>query len=125
MAGCTTASAKQARFNAYLDDYAYMNEGLLALHPATNDARNANAAPQRHAAGDVLGRRGLRAVFHHTSTSALRTKNAYGFGVALGNLASLPATCCVWRRSAKSQLPQSARQTLELFVPLIDESPAA
>src|SRR5262249_14215484 len=37
-------AARQAKLDAYLDDYAYVNEGLLALHLATGNDKWANAA---------------------------------------------------------------------------------
>ena len=81
-------AAKQAKLNAYLDDYAYVNEGLLALHLATNDEKWANAAQRLGdmQLADVLGRRRQWLLLH-----LARARSASGaheeclrFGVTFG-----------------------------------------
>lgn len=122
-------AAKQARFNAYLDDYAYMNEGLLALHLATNDEKWANAAQrlsdmQLAMFWDEEGH-GCFFTSHEHEALLARTKNAYDSVLPSGNSVTARNLLRLASFSKQASYRTRARQTLELFVPLIDESPSS
>ncbi len=122
-------AAKQARFNAYLDDYAFMNEALLALHLATNDEKWANAAQrlsdmQLEMFWDDEGH-GCYFTSHEHEALLARTKNAYDSVLPSGNSVTARNLLRLASFSKKSDYRNRARQTLELFVPLIDDAPSS
>ena len=121
-------AAKQARFNAYLDDYAYVNEGLLALHLATNNEKWANAAQrlcdmQLAMFWDEEGN-GCFFTSHEHEALLARTKNAYDSVLPSGNSVTARNLLRLASFSKQASYRNRARQTLELFVPLIDEAPS-
>jgi uncharacterized protein YyaL (SSP411 family) len=122
-------AAKQAKFNAYLDDYAYINEGLLALHLATNDEKWANAARrlsdlQLELFWDDEGH-GCFFTSHEHEALLARTKNAYDSVLPSGNSVTARNLLRLASYSKNVGYRNRARQTLELFVPLIDEAPGS
>jgi len=122
-------AAKQARFEAYLDDYAYMNDALLALHLATNDDKWANAARrlsdlQLEMFWDDEGH-GCYFTSHEHEALLARTKNAYDSVLPSGNSVTARNLLRLASFSKQADYRNRARQTLELFVPLIDEAPGS
>jgi len=120
-------AAKQAKLNAYLDDYAYLNEGLLALHLATGAEKWANAAKrlsdlQLQLFWDDQGK-GCYFTSHHHEALLARTKNAYDSVLPSGNSVTVRNLLRLASFSKQADYRNRARQTLELFVPLIADSP--
>jgi uncharacterized protein YyaL (SSP411 family) len=122
-----TYAARQAKLDAYLDDYAYVNEGLLALHLATGNDKWANAAKrlsdlQLQLFWDDQGK-GCYFTSHHHEALLARTKNAYDSVLPSGNSVTVRNLLRLASFSKQSEYRNRARQTLELFVPLIPEAP--
>ncbi|MGE5192551.1 MAG: DUF255 domain-containing protein [Deltaproteobacteria bacterium] len=120
-------AGRQAKLDAYLDDYAYVNEGLLALHLATNNDKWANAAKrlsdlQLQLFWDEQGK-GCYFTSHHHEVLLARTKNAYDSVLPSGNSVTVRNLLRLASISRQSDYRNRARQTLELFVPLIADSP--
>ena len=121
-------AGKQAKFNAYLDDYAFLNEGLLALHLATNDEKWANAARrlsdmQLEMFWDDDGK-GCYFTSHEHEALLARTKNAYDSVLPSGNSVTARNLLRLAAFSKQADYRNRARQTLEVFVPLMDDAPA-
>jgi hypothetical protein len=120
-------AARQAKLDAYLDDYAYVNEALLALHLATGNDKWANAARrlsdlQLQLFWDEQGKACYFTSHHHEALLA-RTKNAYDSVLPSGNSVTVRNLLRLASFSRQSDYRNRARQTLELFVPLIAEAP--
>ncbi len=120
-------AARQAKLNAYLDDYAYVNEGLLALHLATGNEKWANAAKrlsdmQLQFFWDEQGK-GCYFTSHHHEALLARTKSAYDSVLPSGNSVTVRNLLRLAAFSKQPDYRNRARQTLELFVPLIADSP--
>lgn len=120
-------AARQAKLDAYLDDYAYVNEGLLALHLATGNEKWANAAKrltdlQMQLFWDEQGK-GCYFTSHHHEALLARTKNAYDSVLPSGNSVTVRNLLRLGAFSRQSDYRTRARQTLELFAPLMAETP--
>src|SRR6516165_4346965 len=120
-------AARQAKLDAYLDDYAYVNEALLALHLATNDEKWANAARrlsdlQLQLFWDEQGK-GCYFTSHTHEALLARTKNAYDSVLPSGNSVTVRNLLRLASFTRQSDYRNRARQTLEVFAPLIAESP--
>jgi uncharacterized protein len=120
-------AAKQPKLNAYLDDYAFLNEGLLALHLATSDDKWANAAQrlsdmQMQMFWDEQGK-GCYFTSHQHEALFARTKNAYDSVMPSGNSVTIRNLLRLTSFSKQVDYRNRARQTLDVFVPLIAEAP--
>ena len=120
-------AARQPRLNAYLDDYAFLNEGLLALHLATADDKWANAAQrlsdmQMQMFWDEQGQ-GCYFTSHQHEALFARTKNAYDSVMPSGNSVTIRNLLRLTSYTKQADYRNRARQTLELFVPLIEDAP--
>lgn len=120
-------AARQAKLNAYLDDYAYVNEGLLALHLATGNEKWANAAKrlsdmQLQLFWDEQGK-GCYFTSHNHEALLARTKSAYDSVLPSGNSVTVRNLLRLAAFSKQPDYRNRARQTLELFVPLIADAP--
>lgn len=120
-------AAKKAKLEAYLDDYAYVNEGLLALHLATGNEKWANAARklsdlQLALFWDETGKACYFTSHEHEALLA-RTKSAYDSVMPSGNSVTVRNLLRLASFSKQSDYRERARETLELFVPLIEGAP--
>jgi uncharacterized protein YyaL (SSP411 family) len=120
-------AVKQAKFNAYLDDYAYVTEGLLALHLATNDEKWAIAAQrlcdmQLAMFWDEEGN-GCFFTSHEHEALLARMKNAYDSVLPSGNSVTARNLLRLASFSKQASYRNRARQTLELFAPFVDDYP--
>jgi hypothetical protein len=118
----------KAKLNAYLDDYAFLIEGLLALHLATGDDKWANAARrlsdlQLQMFWDEEGH-GCYFTSHQHEALLARTKNAYDSVLPSGNSVSVRNLLRLASFSKQLEYRDRARETLELFTPLIQGSPS-
>ncbi len=120
-------AARQPKIDAYLDDYAYLNEALLALHLATDNEKWANAARrlsdmQLSLFWDEQGK-GCYFTSHHHEALLARTKNAYDSVTPSGNSVTVRNLLRLAAFTKQDDYRTRARQTLELFAPLIADSP--
>jgi uncharacterized protein len=122
-------SGGEARLLAYLDDYAYLVDGLIALHQATDDARWLKAADELTAAQLELFWDERAGGFFYTSTlheqliarSKLPTDGVTpaGNSVAAANLLYLA------RALDKPDYVERAEKCIRAAVPILQEHPAA
>jgi uncharacterized protein YyaL (SSP411 family) len=118
----------QARVGAYLDDYAFLVEGLLALHLATGDEKWGNAArrladQQMQLFWDDAGK-GCYFTANDHETLLARTKNGYDSVLPSGNSVTVRNLLRLASISKQTEYRDRARQCLDLFVPLMEDSPA-
>jgi uncharacterized protein YyaL (SSP411 family) len=122
-----TYRSKRAKLNAYLDDYAFLIEGLLALHRATGEEKWLNAA--RRLADDQIALfwdeqgKGFFFTPHHHEELIARTKNAYDAVLPAGNSVSARNLVRLAALLGEEKYRQYARETLELFAGAIEQSP--
>ncbi|MFN0051534.1 MAG: DUF255 domain-containing protein [Planctomycetales bacterium] len=120
--------AGQAKLNGYLDDYAFLIDGLLALRLATGDEKWGTAAQklidqQLQLFWDAAGK-GCFFTAHHHETLLARTKNGYDSVLPSGNSVTVRN---LLRLAALNQQPEyrdRARECLEVFVPLMEDAPS-
>ena len=122
-----THRANQSRLNAYLDDYAFLIEGLLALHRATQDDKWLNAAQrltdqQLELFWDKKGN-GFYFTSHQHEALIARTKNAYDAVLPSGNSVSVRNLIRLASLTGDASYRKRAQETLEQFAPAIQKSP--
>jgi len=122
-----THRANTSRLNAYLDDYAFLVQGLLALHRATHEQKWLNAArrltdQQIEMFWDQKGR-GFYFTSHQHETLIARTKNAYDAVLPSGNSVSVRNLIRLASLTGDDSYRKRAQQTLEQFAPAIKQSP--
>ena len=124
-----THSGGEAKLNAYLDDYAFMTRGLLALERATHDPRWSAAAEkltnmQRELFWDEQGG-GFFFTSHDHEQLWVRVKDPFdsalpsGNNVAAANLLELSAT------ASENGYHDDARRTILAAAPLLTREPLA
>jgi uncharacterized protein YyaL (SSP411 family) len=119
----------QAHLNAYLDDYAFLVEGLIALYRATDERRWLDAAEQLTNIQIERFWDAEQGGFFYTSDDhedlLARSKDPVdsaipsGNAVAAGNLAYLARAC------GKPEYRLRAQKTIACFATIVNESPAA
>jgi hypothetical protein len=113
----------------YLDDYALLAEGLLALHEATGEAEWLTAA--RQLTDEQLELFWDDAGHGFFFTSALheellaRTKNAYDSVTPSGNSASVRNLIRLAQRTGHAEYRLRAEQTLSAFAAQLQQTPAS
>lgn len=122
-----TYRAETAKLNAYLDDYAFLVDGLLALHEATGDEKWLTAArrltdDQIEFFWDETGD-GFFFTAHHHEELLARTKNAYDAVLPAGNSISVRNLLRIAQLSGEEKYRQRAQEVLELFAPRLKETP--
>jgi uncharacterized protein YyaL (SSP411 family)/DsbC/DsbD-like thiol-disulfide interchange protein len=118
----------RAHVPAYLDDYAFLVEGLLALHEATADDKWKNAAvrltdQQLSLFWDEQGTACYFTAEDHEALLA-RVKSAYDSVLPSGNSVTVRNLVRLAAIGARDDSRDAARETLELFAPMIDSNPA-
>ncbi len=117
----------QAKLNAYLDDYAFLIDGLLALHDATEDTKWLKAAKQlqdeqlRSFLDETNG--GFFFTSHHHEELLARTKNSYDGVLPAGNSVSARNLIKLAKLTGISAYREEARATIELFASNIEQTP--
>lgn len=120
-------TAGQPRLNAYLDDYAFVIDGLLALHEATEDPKWLKAAKQlqdeqlRLFLDETNG--GFYFTSHHHEELLARTKNSYDGVLPAGNSVSARNLIKLAKLTGIAAYRDEARATLELFAPNVEQMP--
>jgi len=122
-----TSTNGQSRLNAYLDDYAFVIDGLLALHDATNDAKWLKAARQlqddqlRMFLDEANG--GFYFTSHLHEELLARTKNCYDGVLPAGNSVSARNLLKLAKKAGVQAYHDEARATIELFATNIEQAP--
>ncbi|MEW4526514.1 DUF255 domain-containing protein [Maioricimonas sp. JC845] len=116
-----------AHLNAYLDDYAFLIDGLLALHTATKDEKWLNAArrltdDQIAMYWDDAGHGFFFTADHHEQLLA-RPKNAYDSVLPSGNSVSARNLTRLARLTGEERYRDLAEKTLQAFMPKLQETP--
>ena len=119
---------KQAKVHAFLDDYAFLVQGLLALYQATGDQKWANAAcrltdQQLEQFWDDR-QKGCYFTPHDHEDLLARLKSAYDSVLPSGNSVTVRNLLRLASITRKAKYREHARETLELFAPLCSESPS-
>ena len=117
----------QPALNGYLDDYAFLVEGLLALQQATRDEKWGNAARrlidlQLEQFWDEK-QTGCFFTSHDHEAILARTKPAYDSVLPSGNSVTVRNLLRMAAISAQSTYRDRARETLELFAPQFARTP--
>ncbi|MBW3541339.1 MAG: DUF255 domain-containing protein [Planctomycetes bacterium] len=118
----------QAKLGAYLDDYAFLSEGLLALYDTTGDEKWRNAARRLtdqmvelfH--DETAG--GFYFTAHDHETLIARTKTAYSSVIPSGNSVAARNLLRLSSLSSEERYRKLAGETLELFAPTLKATPA-
>ena len=120
-------TAGQAKLNAYLDDYAFLVNGLLALHDATDDPKWLKAAKQlqdeqlRLFLDETNG--GFYFTSHHHEELLARTKNSYDGVLPAGNSVSARNLIKLAKLTGIEAYRDEARATIELFGANMEQMP--
>lgn len=118
--------AGSAKIPAYLDDYAFLVEGLLSLHLATGDEKWANAARRLTDQQMQLfwddKENGCYFTANDQEVLLARTKNAYDSVIPSGNSVTVRNLLRLATFSRNAEYRVRARKTLEAFVPAMEES---
>lgn len=116
---------QQATLNAYLDDYAFLCEGLLALQQATGDEKWSNAARRlTDAQLDLFWdaqQKGCYFTSHDHEEILAKTKSAYDSVLPSGNSVTVRNLLRLAAISKQPVYRERAKETLELFTPAFQE----
>jgi len=117
-----------AKLNPYLDDYAFLVSGLLALHRATGEEKWLNAARRltddqiRDYWSKVGGGFFFTADYHEELIA--RTRNAYDSVLPSGNAVSVRNLVRLYRHTGKKTYREHARNTIRAFADQLENAPA-
>ena len=116
-----------AKIKGYLDDYAFLVEGLLALHETTGNARWLSSAVglselQIRYYRDPVGKAFFFTPSDHEQL-IVRTRNAYDNVLPSGNSVSVRNLIRLSRLSGDDRYWNYARETLDVFAPAMQLSP--
>ncbi|MBM80530.1 MAG: thioredoxin [Planctomycetaceae bacterium] len=122
-----TFRAETAKLNAYLDDYAFLTEGVLALHQATGKDQWLSTAKkltddQIKLFWDETGD-GFFYTSHHHEELLARTKNAYDSVLPSGNSVSVRNLLRLAERTGDAEYRKRAESILKLFAPAMKTNP--
>ena len=119
----------QGRLNAYLDDYAFLVDGLLALHEVTREPRWLTAADELTAKQIELFWDEEEGGFFFTSDDheelLARSKDPVDGALPSGNAVAAGNLVYLGRALPRPQLLERAGQTIDCFAALMNESPTA
>ncbi|MBS0202376.1 MAG: DUF255 domain-containing protein [Planctomycetes bacterium] len=120
-------TAGQSRLNAYLDDYAFVIDGLLALHDATKEGKWLRAArllqdDQLKMFRDETGGAFFFTSHEHEELLA-RTKNCYDGVLPAGNSVSARNLLKLAKLTNEQKYNAEARTIIELFASTMEQSP--
>lgn len=118
----------EGKLNAYLDDYAFLVSGLLALHEATGQEKWLNAA--RRLTDDQIiyfwdeESGGFFFTTHDHEQLIARTKNAYDSVIPAGNSVAAENLIRLARITGEAKYREYAARTFQIFAPQFKNSPA-
>ncbi|MFV0445348.1 MAG: thioredoxin domain-containing protein [Planctomycetaceae bacterium] len=119
----------EAKIEAYLDDYAYLIEGLLSLHSATQDEKWLHAA--RRLMDDQVDLfwdqqdKGFYFTSRRHEQLLARTKDAYDSVLPSGNSVSVRNLVRLAVLTDDVRYKDYATDTLQLFAPVLARSPGS
>ncbi|GAB4135842.1 MAG: hypothetical protein Tsb009_02600 [Planctomycetaceae bacterium] len=122
-----TWRAGQAKLNAYVDDYAFLVDGLLALHRATNEkkwlavARELTDEQIKQYWSQIGG--GFFFTPHHHEELIVRTRNAYDAVIPSGNSISVRNLLRLAKLTGEKKYREYAQKTLNVFANGIVNTP--
>ncbi|HUY89181.1 MAG TPA: thioredoxin domain-containing protein [Pirellulales bacterium] len=124
-----TYGGGQAKLNAYLDDYAFLVNGLIALHQATGDARWLAAAQQLTEKQIELFWDQTEGGFYFTSSDheelLARSKDPVDSVMPSGNAVAASNLVYLSRALSKPDYLIRARQTVTAFAGFLSQNPAS
>jgi uncharacterized protein YyaL (SSP411 family) len=127
--GAAPGGKREARLNAYLDDYAFLVHGLLALHDATGDKRWLDEAKtltdtmvQYHGDAEHGG-------FFYTSNDHeklfARAKDQYDGAHPSGNSVAARNLVRLWQKTGEQRYRALAEKTLKAFAAPLKANPTS
>jgi uncharacterized protein YyaL (SSP411 family) len=124
-----TSTAGQAKLNAYLDDYAFLVDGLIGLHQATGDARWLEDADRLMAKQIELHWDAEGAGFFYTSNDheklIARGKNPVDSATPSENAVSALNLLYLARHLERPEYRDKAKAILDEFSPMFAQAPGA
>jgi uncharacterized protein YyaL (SSP411 family) len=119
----------QAKLNAYLDDYAFLIDGLIALHQATGDQRYLVEADQlmqqqTDRFWDPHGK-GFFFTSHDHEELIARSKDPVDSALPSGNAVSVSNLVYLAHALSKPGYLDQARATVSAFAALMEQAPTA
>ena len=121
-----TFTAGEARLNAYLDDYAFFIDGLLALHEATKETKWLDRAVQLQKQQDDLFGDPAGGYFYTSNdheTLLVRTRNPSDGAVPSGNSVSAHNLIYLTKQTQDDSYRQNAKKMIESSGSLLEEFP--
>ena len=122
-----TYSSGEAKLNAYLDDYAFVAAGLLALHRATGEQRWLSSAQEVMEKQDALFWDETRGGYYYTSIDheelLARAKNGNDSVQPSGNTVAAQNLIYLAQATGDEQYAQRARKTLAAFAAKLEATP--
>ena len=122
-------TAGEAKLNAYLDDYAFLVDGLIALHQATGDARWLEAAGKLTETEIELFWDDAEGGFYFTSSDheelLARSKDPVDSVMPSGNAVAADNLVYLARALDKPAYLDRARRTVAAFAGFLAQNPAA
>ena len=117
----------KAQLGGYLDDYAFLVEGLLALHRTTKDSKWLTTAQQlTDMQLKLFWDEKSKAFFftpHDHEELIARTRNAYDSVLPSGNSVSVRNLVRLASLTKNPMYRERAKETLEVFSPALEKSP--
>jgi uncharacterized protein YyaL (SSP411 family) len=119
----------EAKLDAYLEDYAYLIQGLLSLHEATGDEKWVHAA--RRLMDDQVTQfwdpqeKGFYFTSHDHEALLARTKDAYDSVLPSGNSVSVRNLVKLAKATGDARYREYATDTLRVFGPTMQRSPGS
>ena len=119
----------EAKIEAYLDDYAFLIQGLLALHAATDDDKWLHAA--RRLMDDQVElfwdpqEKGFFFTSHRHEKLLARTKDAYDSVLPSGNSVSARNLVRLAVLTDDPRYKEYATDTLQVFAPMLKRTPGS
>jgi uncharacterized protein YyaL (SSP411 family) len=119
----------ESKLNAYLDDYAFLIEGLLALHEATGDEKWLHAA--RRLMDDQIALfwdpqgKGFFFTSHRHEELLARAKDGYDSVLPSGNSVTVRNLVRMAKLTEDERYRQYAAETLQVFAPALQQSPGS
>lgn len=122
-----THTAGKASLAGYLEDYAFLIDGLLALHQATQQPQWLTAARKLQAEQDRLFGDGAVGGYYFTATdhgaTLARIKTCYDSAIPAGNSVAARNLVALTRLTGEAGYRESAERTLKTFSGQIVEIP--
>ena len=118
-----------AKYNGYLDDYAFLVRGLLGLHQATGEETWLNEAKSLTDTMNQLFWDDKNGGFYFTLANqkhlVVRTKNPYDSALPSGNAVAVHNLLTIAQHLGEKDYLDKAKKTLQNFAGMMGQSPGA